>query len=191
MGNQQATKQCIASDTQLAWLAGFLEGEGSLLMSAQQRSENEKGNRIPKIATEVRIYNTDARLIRKCVEIIRQIGIEPWLEEREQKPMLKPGGGEYKSVDPMLAIKIAKPTEAVVFLRAIRPWLFGSKADRADLMLEFLERRIARIVASGKDARGNPYTEEDFEIVQRFRALTRPGRKALKESSTSNEQNAV
>lgn len=178
MGNQQATEKRHASECNFAWLAGFLEGEGTLAMHAQNRSEREKGNRIPKIATEIRIYNTDARLIKKCVEIIRSMNIEPCIEEREQKPMLKPGGGHYVSVDPMLTVKIRKPTQAAAFLRCIRPYLFGNKADRADLMIEFLERRLARIAAAGKDPRGVPYSDADFEVVERFHALTRPGRKA-------------
>lgn len=177
MDNQHATKQRNANESEFAWLAGFLEGEGTLMMRTQARSEREKGNRIPKISTEIRIYNTDACLIRKCIEIIRRMDIEPCIEEREQKPMPKPGGGEYTSVDPMLALKIAKPTQAIVFLRHIRPWLFGSKADRADLIIEYLARRLSRIAAAGKDPRGVPYNEDDFSTVQRFFALTRPGKK--------------
>lgn len=177
MGNQQATNKCNADDDkEVIWLAGFLEGEGSLMLRQQARSEREKGNRVPKITVEIRIYNTDARLIKKCVEIVRRMDIEPCLEEREQKPMLRRGGGEYKSVDPMLVVKITKPACAIVFLRHVRPWLFGSKADRADLMIEYLERRLGRIAAEGKDARAVPLDETDFDVVQRFQALQRYGR---------------
>lgn len=190
MDNQQATKQC-SQELELAWLAGFLEGEGSLMLRAQARSERALGNKVPKIETQIRIYNTDARLIRKCIEIIRGLDIEPNIEERIQKPMPKRDGGEYRSVDPMLAIKIAKPTLAHRFLTRIRPYLYGQKADRADLMLEYLTRRLQRIEESGKDPRGVPLDQNDFDVVKRFQALTRPGKKALAESSTSYEQNTA
>jgi hypothetical protein len=185
MDNQQGT------NCEIAWLAGFFEGEGTLSLRLQKRSLSEKGTRIPKIEIMLRIYNTDAKLIQKCVHVLNSMGIEPHLEEREQKPMIRPHGGFYKSFDPMLAVRIQKPHHMQKFLHALRPWIFGDKAARIDLMLEFLDRRLGMIASSGKGPTGNPYTDDDFKTVEKFYALTRPAkRNSHADSSTSNEQHA-
>lgn len=51
------------------------------MLRAEARSKREKCNRMPKITTEIRIYNTDASLIGKCIEVIRRVDIVSCLED--------------------------------------------------------------------------------------------------------------
>src|SRR3990172_4941797 len=168
MDNPQGTN--IA---EIAWLAGIIEGEGSLSLSAWNRSDSH-ASKNPKIAVTVKIYNTDAIIIRKCVEILNKIGIHPHLKEREQKPMLKLGGGEYKSVDPIITITVSKLSVALKLLQTIQPYLFGSKSARADLMVRYLEQRLAKIGLVGNH-RKCLYDAHDFGFVKDFYRLTRRG----------------
>jgi LAGLIDADG-like domain len=170
MRNQQGTP----SDVELAWLAGFIEGEGTLALSAWNRFA-DGDVRSPKVAVTIKVYNTDAKLIQKCRSIIRKLEIEPYLKEREQKPMLKKGGGEYVSHDPMLTLTVSKQQCAKRLLNAIRPHLFGDKATRADLMIEYLDMRIAKIEANGGNFRKLDVGPDEYRIVEQFYTLTRNG----------------
>lgn len=169
MGNPQGTP----SEAEIAWLSGVIEGEGSLALSAWNRRD-EHASRNPKISVTVKIYNTDAAIISKCVEILGKLGINPHLKEREQRPIPKRDGGEYKSVDPMLTLTVSKLDTALRLVRTVRPWLFGNKAARAELIVSYLERRLAKVAASGSH-RQCPYDDEDIGFVEQFYALTKRG----------------
>jgi len=159
--NQQGTP----TEAEIAWLAGVLEGEGSFALSMWKRDE-ESGS-VPKASVTVKLYNTDAGLVKKAVEIIRRLGIAPYIKEREQKPMQKPGGeGHYCSPDPMLVVTVSKLEASLVLLKTLRPWLFGNKAARADLMIAFLEQRLAKHEAHG--VKRVPYDGEDIRLVADF-----------------------
>ena len=184
MRNQQGTP----SETELAWLAGFIEGEGSLSLSAWNRFD-EHASKYPKISVTIKVYNTDARLIQRCREIIRKLDIEPHLKERDQKPMLKAGGGTYVSRDPMLTLTVSKFSCALTLLEAIRPYLYGDKSTRADLMIEYLRIRIAKFAANGGNFRNVPMAREEIVMLKAFHALTRrsPGTAIAKLEGLLNE----
>lgn len=169
--NQQATP----SESEIAWLAGLIEGDGTLALTVHERRQHEGSN--PKISVLIRVYNTDAAIITKCVDILLRMGVGHYVEERDMKPMLKPDGeGTYHSPDPMLAVNVKKFADALVFLSRIRPWLFGDKAPRADLILKFLARRLARIEKEGNGNTRLPYHRDDLCTAREFYALTRKGK---------------
>lgn len=169
MGNQQGTP----TEIEIAWLAGFIEGEGSLSLSAWNRFDEHAG-RNPKIAVTIKIYNTDAALIGRCTDILCKLGISPHLKEREQRPMLKPdGSGEYKSVDPMLVLTVSKLVCARALLEKLVPHLYGNKRRRAAIMMQYLDRRIEKIERNGGNFRNLPYDDAEIELVEAFYKLTR------------------
>ena len=166
--NQQATP----SKCEIAWLAGLIEGDGTLALSVHERRGHEGSN--PKISVLVRIYNTDAAIIKKCTEILDKLGVGCHIEEREMKPLLKPdGNGAYHSPDPMLAVSVKKFDGMLTLMNKLRPWLFGDKAPRADLILKFLTRRLAYIEKEGNGNTRIAYQREDLETVREFYGLTR------------------
>lgn len=169
-------RQGTPSEAEIAWVAGIIEGEGTLMLSAHRRNERQStipGN--PKVTAYVVLYNTDGGIIRKFVEILNRMGINPHIGEREQKPMMRPGGGEYRPTATMLRASIKSMGATHKLLTAIRPWLFGDKSARADLMLQFLESRFKR---SAEETKGvaTPYDQGELGIVDRFYRLTRKGR---------------
>lgn len=161
--NQQATP----SEAEIAWLAGIIEGEGSLGLNASKRKDRSS----VKIHVVVRIYNTDAGIISKCVEILKGLNVGHYIQERNLGPTLKINGKDYKARDPILEIQVKKFQDAYILLQKIRPWMFGDKHLRASLMLQFLERRLERI----NKFQGNtriPYNKGDLAPVKKFYELT-------------------
>ena len=163
--NQQATP----SEAEIAWLSGIIEGEGSLSLSAHVRRDSAK----PKVQAVVRIYNSDAGIIDKCVVVLEKLGIGYFVKERALGPELKVSGKTYKARDPILEVQVKKFSETRSLVRTIRPWLFGNKRYRADLMLRFLDRRLARIEDEGGGNTRLPFNKDDLQPVSDFYKLTR------------------
>lgn len=159
--NQQATP----TECEIAWLGGIIEGEGTLMMGVWQHNGPQ---RQPKVGLQIKLYNSDAGIMRKAASIFEDLAIGYHLKERDMPPMLKPGGvGHYAPTAPMLTLTVSKLDEVRLVLQAIRPWLFGDKAARADLMLLFLEKRFARTHATGKYKRIQ-YNAEEIRVVLQF-----------------------
>lgn len=72
----------------------------------------------------------------------------------------------------MLTLTVSKLSAVDCVLKAIRPWLFGEKSARADLMLQFLERRFLKfeMKGSGSQRMGKraPYDADEVRLVLQF-----------------------
>jgi hypothetical protein len=174
MVDQQATP----TEAEIAWLGGIIEGEGTLSLAPQRTG---KGSKYHKITVVVRLYNSDAGIILKALEIMEKLGVNPHITEREQKPLQLEGRDVYVSRNTMLTLSIGLLAPAQRLLRAIQPWLFGEKSKRAEIMLKFLDRRLAMIEEraarkTGPDGGGGgwkvPYDIEDWKICSEFLELT-------------------
>jgi hypothetical protein len=160
--NQQATP----TEAELAWLGGIIEGEGSLAMAIYHHNGTA---RQPKVGLKVIVYNSDAGIMKQVVSILSRLLVGYHMRERELQPMRKANGeGYYKPTSPMLIITIGKFAAVETVLQAIRPWLFGDKAARADLMLQFLERRSAK-----NNGKRTLYDAGDMRLVLDFAHLGR------------------
>lgn len=182
MADQQATP----TEGEIAWLGGIIEGEGTLsLAPTKAGSIGKNGKHYHRIMVIVRLYNSDAGIILKALEIMEKVGVHPHMSEREQKPLQLVGREAYRSQNSMITLHIGLIGPAQRLLQTIQPWLFGEKAKRAAIMLRFLDRRIARIEAKGarKSSGGPqggwkiPYDEEDWKLCSEFLDLTRSTKK--------------
>ena len=125
--NQQATP----TEPEIAWLAGIIEGEGTLMMSLWHHNGQE---RAPKVGLQVKLYNSDAGIIRKAASILERLAVGYHLKERDMPPMSKPGGiGHYAPTAPMLTMTVSKLDAVYKIVTAIRPWLFGEASMRPRL----------------------------------------------------------
>jgi hypothetical protein len=167
MDNQQATP----TEAEIAWLAGIIEGEGSLTM-APQPTGKKGDDRYQKIAFHIVIYNTDGGIVLKAVEIIEGLGIFPHIMERKQKMLQMEGRPGYLTKDSLFTLKIMKIRDALVLLEAVRPWLFGDKGKRADIILKFIRRRIQVLSDAGHNGMQGGYRPsydvEDWKIMKEF-----------------------
>jgi hypothetical protein len=168
--NQQATP----TEGEIAWLAGIIEGEGTLCMSMWTRNSYAVDRR-PKIGLQIKIYNSDAGIIRKAASILELLAIGFHLKERDMPPMAKFGGaGQYAPTAPMLTLTVSNLSAVRCVLQAISPWLFGEKAARAELMLKFLARRFAKYETKSLGKRA-AYDAGDVRLVLQFLKTGRRG----------------
>jgi len=144
------------------------------MLSAWTRNERTS-LKDAKIGLQITIYNTDAHLMRHVVDLLDRIGVKFHVKEREMNPLKKEGGGEYRSVNPMITIRIGKLGDVDTMLKILRPWLFGDKAARADIMARYLENRFRKIREAG-NLRQVPYAKDDLELASEFYGLTRMGK---------------
>lgn len=148
--------QGTPTEAEIAWLAGILEGEGTVMLGAWVRNESKairQGSVAPgmlKATVNLKFYNTDAGIMTKVVDILEKLSIGYHVREREMKPMQKPGGeGYYKSTDPMITATISTLPMAYRLAKVLRPWCFGEKGHRLDLIIQYLARRFAKAEKAG------------------------------------------
>lgn len=153
----------------VAWLAGVIEGDGTYMLGEWKRDDKHD----PKIGVQVKLYNTDAQIIRKAMAILDAEGITYHLKERELKPMLKPGGEAYQSPNPMLTITVSKLASVERLVSLLEPWTFGEKRHRLLLVRDYTRRRAEKIARAGGNFRAVPIDEGDKRLVRDFKQLQR------------------
>lgn len=167
-------QQEIPTDVELAWLAGVIECDGTIMLSCFARKEGAK----PKMGTEIKIYNTDGGITAKAVDILERLGLSHYIAERKQKPIdLKNGKSYGDKTKPMLAISVKKMKPAYILGKLLHPLMFGEKKHRLSLVIQFLARRLEKIESNGGNYRNLSYDKKDCEIVVDFykRFVKRPG----------------
>jgi len=173
MRNQQAT------DIELGWLAGIIDGEGWLGMTL---SKNHRGaptsiRRTITVKVEMKVNNTDEAIITKTASILKKLGINPSIR-------ILPLYSDKKKAIYEVGTKHMKTIE--ILINAVRDYLTGNKQKRADLILDFIHLRQSNSGIpdpmhpksnryDGSQKHGcrmiKPYSQEEFNIVQRCREL--------------------
>lgn len=139
--------------TDLAWLAGIWEGEGSILLYSRTHSDK----RI-QITPNVVMSNSDIHIVNKCRKIIEEMGCNfSW---REYKPK---GKETYLT---QYKISSAHAGNIKIFLEHILPYLVGNKKAYAETLLAFVSRRVEKAKEQGKLMKHLKYDNEDFEFIR-------------------------
>lgn len=158
-------QQEIPTEGEIAWLAGIIECDGSVMLSCHIR--NEKHSK-PKIGTEIKIYNTDAGIITKVVDILTRLNMSHYISERLQKPMDMKNGKSYgDKTKPMLSVAIKNIEPAYFVGKLLLPWMSGEKKHRLLLMTQYLARRLEKIEINGGNKR-TPLDRGDCELIIDF-----------------------
>lgn len=166
MADQQAT----LTEGELGWLAGIIEGEGSITMNV--RKKTWKGWEGIGIDLTVSVSNTDGLILEKVADCMRRLtGHEPYIIECKKSPVYKADGTTYLNPKTsIMNISLGRMGAIVVFLRAIQPYMAGEKVGRARLMITFIERRMQRTTANTK--KGMAWFDKyDWETVAAFYKL--------------------
>lgn len=161
MGNQQEIL-----NEELAYLAGILDGEGSITMNVRRKTW--KGWNGIGVDIGIAIVNTDGGIIKRCVEIIRKIGIEPYLNEQQTQALYKRDGTEYRNkLKTLVYVRVGKMAQVKRVLELIAPYLAGEKKSRAELMIEFIDRRMSHKGERTKHG-SSWYEGYDWYLVKQF-----------------------
>lgn len=138
----------------LAWLAGIMEGEGTFSIYHQKRKTNKEGPNGQLRAT-ISLTNTDVFLIEKAYQVFKDIGVELHISEYKNKK---------GSTKPVFDMSTARQENVRLICEALLPYLFGEKKAKAQMLLRFVNKRIA----GGK----TQYDEDDWKQFTSFRSPT-------------------
>lgn len=137
--NQQDTP----TEGEIAWLAGVIECDGSVMLSAHMRKEEPE--KVPKIGVEIKLYNTDGGIIAQAITILDKLNVGYYLVERPQKSLKMDNGKTYGDLTkPMLSVIVKKMTDTLRLATILEPWMFGEKRHRLRVMINFLISRYNR-----------------------------------------------
>ena len=143
-------------DTDLAWLAGIWDGEGTIsIFTHTEKTGNQK------ICPCVSVVNTDIAIINKVRKTLEEIGCNFVLQERQPK-------NSRHSKQWILTTR--NMSYILLFLSAVLPYLTGNKQQAAEIIHDYCKRRnekIQRIPSKGS----TPYDEEDWSYLEKYDSM--------------------
>lgn len=148
--NQQAT------DVELAWLAGYLDGEGTF--QVVRRKDKREGQH----QANIQVSNTDPVLVAKSFYLFEKMGVHPHVSN------FQPGNANHREHWIVTVGKLEDIKKACLLLL---PFLVGKRA-RAELLLGYSESRLRH--GSGRGGT-KPYSESDLTIVEELKKLNHRG----------------
>ena len=152
--NQQQSVQ----ETELAWLAGVLDCDGSVQITIP-RATRARQHRVVNVW--ISFDNTDAFLINRIIDILDRLGIGHYDAEKNIRPCYGENGKVYLSEKKIcLFCRISKMQHIQTLLGQLLPYLVGQKKALSQIILRFVGRRL-------KQGR-TPYEEDDLIIVRDF-----------------------
>ncbi len=146
----------MPKDTDLAWLAGIWDGEGSIALFTHVE---KPGN--TKICPTVNVINTDIAIINKVRKLLEELGCSFSFQERRPK-------NSRHSTAWILITRNQK--YIILFLEAIMPYLWSIKRQKAEILLDFCKRRsekTQRLPSAGS----TPYDTEDWDTYSKFQDI--------------------
>lgn len=136
----------MITDTERAWLAGFIDADG--LIRLRKGQKNERGKcLIPLVC----FYNTCAYTIKEIASMVGELC--------EFKVLVQKKRTKWK---PLYAVEIGGIRRARPFLLEIEPYLITKKLE-AQMVLDFCELRT--------QGYNLPYTEKEYLIFEGLRFL--------------------
>ena len=112
----------------LGWLAGIIDGEGTITLSEVHKYDRKRIG----FSVNVCISNTDPKIIHHSVSLIREMGIEPGLQDLKRS-----SSSGHKDA---YQIRITNYFDVEIYLRRIKKYLVG-KQQQAFWMLEYIKQR--------------------------------------------------
>lgn len=117
--------------TELAWLAGIIDGEGNLQATVQAKKCGSNGDRQNYFEPKVRITNTDVRMIQRISEIYARLDLVFFYAVNSVK-RYKNRKDTWRN---QLEITVGSKVQIIKLLEAVMPYLVH-KQRYATLMLE-------------------------------------------------------
>lgn len=142
MANQQ--------ETELAWLAGLIEGEGWICM-VPYHTTAYKGKKYEVVRPTIGVSNTDHVMMEKVISILEFLGIKHYVQWNQN--------GSTLGDKAMIAVTIHRLESVVRLLERINRYLVGDKAALGKLLRRFCVKRLKKRA---------PYEIEDKQLVVDF-----------------------
>ena len=126
--------ECKLSDSDSAWLAGIIDGEGCISIKTRKRDGKN-----PETIFDISIVNTDQGIINEIKRILDEIKIVFYNGVR--------GVGSGRRTKPLDVIEIRGMARTKVVLLEVHRYLRSTKKDTAKIILDYVPQRIHRHAA--------------------------------------------
>lgn len=137
----------------LDYLAGLICGEGSFCLAVQRVAARKGALRITPIFA---MFMSDRDTVEIAADSLRHHGLSVYVQERP-----KAGRGQV-GIHANGMMRVKRYCETFI------PLMTGQKRKAAELVLEFIDSRLAPHEYVGK---GRPYTEKELQIVRDLRMV--------------------
>lgn len=143
----------------LAWLAGFVNGDGCINVSRRRRS----GGRV-NYKPHIMFSNSDPELLEAISEILKTSGVGHYVT-------WKKNSGTFKTKNPLPVgnITVHGFLRCKKLLELLTPHLRGSKRKQAELAGEWISYRLTH----GGPGKHHSYTGYDDAVYEKMAALKR------------------
>ena len=146
-------------ETDVAWLAGLVDGEGTFVVSKNRYAKDKP----PSVKAQMSIPNTNERIIEKAVRVIRSMGIKPYVTEHP------PRAGNRKR---HWRVAVTKLSDMAKITDLLLPYL--ARSDNAILMNRYAHLRMTGPwIDGGLDPhtgkhrmRRRPLAVEEWDLVR-------------------------
>lgn len=142
-------------DTDLAWLAGIWDGEGSITMFSHTEKNGSK-----KLCPTCLVVNTDISIINEVRRILEELECKFVIHE------FKPQKDHHKM---QWRITSRNMGYIVKLLSAIGPYLKGEKKARAEILLSYCTQRMQKTERTPHKG-STPYDETDWSYLAAIRS---------------------
>jgi len=168
--------QETVTDMEIGWLAGIIEGEGSICLTVHKRADRLQQVRVtPKII----ITNTDQDIIGKCESVLRRLNVGRWVHTTKPNNIQKAKqlAVGYKAITYIEVVGIKRLHS---LLQKILPCLVGEKKKRAELLFLFTDGRLRKEDQMDVTKSNFRYDNVDIGLLGEFIDLTKsPNKKHI------------
>lgn len=141
----------------LAWLAGFIDGEGNINVGFYNNGAyNKEGKGWKVFRLEVTITNTHADAIKKTTEILTELGCFFKVAMRKRDTMWRP----------CFAVIVTGQRNAVKLLKAILPYLTCKQELAKQAINAFEYRQTLRRAGNNRYSQKEPRVQDDEILVK-------------------------
>jgi len=142
-------------ETDLAWLAGIWDGEGSISLYEAKEANGSK-----KIRPVITCVNTDVNIVNNIQLILLEMGCN--IHIHEFTPNNPRHSHQWRFIT-------SNMKTLQTFLRLLLPYLRSEKKARGEIMLRYIEQRMAKIDPR-KFNGTTPYDEKDWSYIEEIRS---------------------
>ena len=152
--------------TDKAWLAGVIEGDGSIGMGFHQQHDRKKnGSRAFAVKPAITFANQDMKLIERVAFLLESI--------TGKVPRIKEERSNYPNGRGCVQLYLTGMQAVDEVLRALLPYFVGDKLSKARLLQRFTASRLNG--AFGKGIKGiAEYSNDELVIIKTFYEVTAP-----------------
>ncbi len=152
MDNQQVTQ------TEIAWLAGFIDGEGSIGIYGSRRKDGSLN-----YGARIQVASANGHAIEKIVSILDRLGISRRIYQREFENK-NYSDSFYTTVNRLASLKILLPL--------LIPYLV-IKRPHATLMLHWVSSRTEKGINRGGNQKKNTYSDIELDLIDQLQELNK------------------